>query len=145
MRRSRGAAERLGEIAEAAAFPALADLLLALNGPASPLWTAKCDLWEKEANELACYVDVLPVADTVFLQWKQAEGFCREFVVRLAPVMLPECRVDFMVRQAIAGEMEGFGVTATLSATGRDLSGAAETLAAALVAFAGAISRAATP
>ena len=137
--------ERIGEIHEAAEFPALAELLLALNKTGSPVWTAKCDLWEQEANELACYIDLLPVADTVFSQWKQAEGFCREFVARLAPVSLPECRADFMVRQAIAGEAEGFGVTATLSATGRDRSGAAATLAAALVAFAGAIPRIATP
>jgi hypothetical protein len=137
--------ERIVEIQEAAASPALAELLLALNGAGSPLWTAKCDLWEPEPNELACYVDLLPVANTVFARWEQAEVFCREIVARLAPVSLPECRADFMVRQAIAGEAEGFGVTATLSATGRDRSGAAATLAAALVAFAGAIPRIATP
>jgi hypothetical protein len=158
--------ERLGEIAEAAAFPALADLLLALNGTTSPLWTAKCDLWEPEPAELAipelnnpavvsdagvqpaalaCYVDLLPVEGRVFAQWKVAEGFCREWVARLEPLTLPNCRVDLIVRQAVAAEAEGFGVTAYLSGTGKDRSTAAEALSAALAAFAGSIPASAAP
>ena len=137
--------ERIGEIQEAAVFPALAGLIRSLHEAGSPVWTAKCDLWELEVNELACYIDLLPVAGVVFPQWKKAEVFCREWVAMLTPVPLPECRVDLIVRQAIVGETEGFGVTAYLSATGRDRSGAAETLAAALVAFAGAIPPIATP
>ena len=43
--------ERIGEIQEAAGFPALAGLLRSLNGAGSSLWTAKCDLWEPEAND----------------------------------------------------------------------------------------------
>jgi hypothetical protein len=81
----------------------------------------------------------------VFARWEQAEAFCREWVARLVPVSMPECRVELVVRQAIAGEAEGFGVTAYLSATGGDRTCAAEALAAALVAFAGAIPCAATP
>lgn len=150
--------ERLGEIAEAAVFPALADLLSALNRPASPLWTAKCDVWEPAPDELAtpewagpgpkpvvqpttlaCYVDLLPVEGRVFAQWPQAEQFCREWVARLDPLLLPNCRVDMIVRQAIAEEAEGFGVTAYLRGTGRDRSTAAEALSAALVVFAGSI------
>jgi hypothetical protein len=150
--------ERIGEIQEAAAFPALARLLLTLNGAGSPLWTAKCDLWEPEADEsaggcvpakLACYVDLLPLASHLFVHWEDAEIFCREWVARLAPVPLPECRVDLVVRKAVSGPAEGFGVTAYLSAGGRaggrDRSTAAEALAAALAAFAGAISAFAGP
>jgi len=44
----RAAPERIVEIAEAAAFPPLAGLLLALNAPESPVWTSKCDRWEPE-------------------------------------------------------------------------------------------------
>ena len=137
--------ERIGEIQEVAGVPALAELLLALNKTGSPVWTAKCDVWEPETAELACYVDLLPVADMVFARWEQAEAFCREWVARLVPVSMPECRVELVVRQAIAGEAEGVGVTAYLSATGGDRTCAAEALAAALVAFAGAIPCAATP
>jgi len=158
--------ERLGEIAETAALPALADLLRALNGPASPLWTAKCDQWEPDPEErtvpewnspaavsdaavqpaaMACYVDLLPVEGRVFAQWPQAEQFCREWVARLDPFPLPNCRVDLIVRQAFAGEAEGFGVTAYISGTGMDRSASAQALKAALVAFAGSIPPLAAP
>ena len=151
--------ERIGEIQEAAAFPPLAALLEALNGAHSPLWTAKCDLWEPEAVELAglasasspassgalartalaCYVDLLPLAGEVFAQPLQAEAYCRKWVSRLAPVRLPDCRVDLVIRQAVAGEAEGFGITAYLSAWGREKSAAAAALAAALATFANTI------
>jgi hypothetical protein len=158
--------ERLGEIAETAALPALADLLRALNGPASPLWTAKCDLWEPDPEErtvpewnspaavsdaavqpaaLACYVDLLPVEGCVFAQWTQAEQFCRDWVALLEPLPLPNCRIDLIVRQAFAEEAEGFGVTAYFSGMGKDRSSAAETLSAALAAFAGSIPSSAAP
>jgi hypothetical protein len=142
--------ERIKEIQEAAAFSPLAALLRALNGANSPLWTAKCDLWEPEAKDLggtqagmhsalACYVDLLPLAGKVFAQAEQAEGFCREWVARLAPVPLADCRVDLIIRQAIAGEAEGLGVTAYLSAMGSDHAAAHKALAATLDAFAATI------
>src|SRR5208283_5066953 len=134
--------ERIGEIQEAAAFAPLAGLLMALNGAGSPLWTAKCDLWEPETERsvaLACYIDFLPIEGQVFAHWQQAETFCREWVARLAPLPLAAGRMDLVVRQAMAGEMEGFGVTAYLSAEGSDRSTAAEALAAVLAAFAGSI------
>jgi len=156
--------ERMGEIAETADFPPLAALLLALNAAGSPVWTAKCDVWEPEADALAasdgasgkapvalaCYVDMLPRQGTVFAQWEQAEAFCKEWVARLARPLqrlepLPESRVDLIVRQALAGQAEGFGVTAYLSAAGGDRAMASEALAAALVAFANAIPPAALP
>lgn len=147
--------ERLGEIAEAKAFPALADLLCLLNAAGSPVWTAKCDLWETEPAELAtnesgafsggqstalaCYVDLLPMEGQVFGQWIEAEGFCRQWVARLEELPLPDCRVDLIVRQAIAGAAEGFGITAYVGGTGGDRTAAAEALSAAMRAFAGAI------
>ena len=151
--------ERIGEIAEGQRFPPLASLLLELNGPASPLWTAKCDLWEPDPAELAgteaagalsraalachpaqaCYIDLLPLEQEVYAQWQQAEAVCREWVSRLAPIPLPQCRVDFVVRQAFAGEAQGFGITAYLSAMGqpgdRGRTGSADALAAAMAAF----------
>ncbi|MGB9406073.1 MAG: hypothetical protein WCA89_00970 [Terracidiphilus sp.] len=158
--------ERIEEIQEVAAFPPLAALLEALNGNHSPLWTVKCDLWEPEADELAgpaaagkaatlsglipraalaCYVDLLPLAGEVFAQAQQVEAFCREWVARLAPLQLPQCRVDLVIRQALAGQSEGFGITAYLSAWGQEISAAAEALAATLAAFADAIPAFAAP
>ena len=141
--------ERIEEIAEAGKFPALAPLLRRLNSPGSPVWTAKCDLWEPVEPggvaeddlpaALAVYVDLLPCAGGVFPQWQQAEAFCREWVARLASIELPHFCVELVVRQAFAGAVEGFGVTAYLSAEGQDRPGAAETLARALGVFADAI------
>jgi hypothetical protein len=156
--------ERIKEIHEAEAFPPLAALLEALNGAHSPLWTAKCDLWEPEVKELsgpepespagteagmhsalACYVDLLPLAGEVFAQAERAEAFCRRWVARLTQVPLPNCRVDLIIRQALAGESEGFGVTAYLSAVGGDHAAAREALAATLAAFADTIPGSAAP
>lgn len=154
--------QRITEIQEAVAFPALAALLQTLNGADSPLWTAKCDLWEPRAQEraeelaetapsaaLACYVDLLPLAGEVFAQLRQAEAICRGWVARLEATPLPECsrdcRVDLVIRQAVAGYAEGFGVTAYLSAEGTDQAAAAAALTAMLVAFADAIPGRAAP
>jgi hypothetical protein len=114
----RGHSEEIGKIAEAAAFAPLADLLLALNSAESPVWTAKCDVWEPEAGAKALYIDMLPWMGTVFAEWRQAEGFCRELVARLeaADERGADGSVELVIRQAIAGEKEGFGVTAYLSA-----------------------------
>jgi len=139
----RGSPERVGEIAETAAFPPLAALLLALNAPGSSVRTSKCDMWNPEADEMACYIDVLPREGTVFGAWQQAEAFCREYVARLEAIALPECgpecRVDLVIRQAVAGEAEGFGITAYLSAKATQSIGTAAALAAAMAGLADAL------
>ena len=156
--------ECVHEIAEAAAFPPLADLLLVLNAANSPLWTSKCDLWEPEPSalasypaELASYIDLLPIEGRVFAHWQQAEAFCREYVARLAPIALPECgeepsrhsspecTIALVIRQALAGDTEGFAITAYLSARSDSQTGAATALAAAMAVFADALPAAAPP
>lgn len=151
---------RIAEIAEAASFPPLANLLQRLNSASSPLWTSKCDVWEPEPAALArpdeaavrvpaalaCYVDLLPVEGRVFARWQQAEVLCRQWVARLSDGRLPECGVDLVVRLAIALPAEGFGVTAYLSASGADRpAAAAAALAALMTAFADAVLSAAPP
>jgi len=152
--------ERIAEVAEAAAFEPLAVLLQRLNGPGSPLWTAKCDLWEPEPGEvsgpvaarvggthtvLASYIDLLPRRGQAFAEWREAARFCQEWVARLTPVPLASCRAELIVRQAIAGEADGFGVTAYISAEGTDRQAAAHALGAALAAFVFAIPPAVAP
>jgi len=150
--------ERITEIQEAAAFPPLAALLLALNSPQSPLWTAKCDLWQPEpgslpepdsdpdpAFALACYVDLLPAQTQVFAQWQSAEHLCREWVALLASVAAPHAQVELIVRQAIAAELDGFAITAYLAASGPDESAAADHLAVAMSAFVRALPAALPP
>jgi len=149
----RSSAERVGEIPEATVFPPLGELLKALNAPASPLWTAKCDLWQPNPDDIlpgalfawASYIDLLPVEGKVFAQWQQAEAFCRKWVALLRPLPLADCRIDLVVRLAIAGETEGFGMTAYLGAAGACEAAAAERLAALMTLFAATIPGIETP
>jgi len=145
----RTAPGRIGEIAEAASYPPLAALLQALNAPGSPVWTSKCDLWTPEADELACYVDLLPREGVVFSEWQQAATFCRECVARLEAVVPaecgPACRVDLVIRRATAGPSEGFGITGYLFAKATEGSGTAAALEAMMAAFADALGSAASP
>jgi len=126
---------RIEEVSEAVAFPALARFLAQVNGAGSPLWTSKCDVWEPHAAQqagsdpdqpandeddseipsLACYIDLLPRQGAVFAQWEDAVRFCRAWVDRLESVDLPLHRVELIVRQAVAGEAEGFGITSYVS------------------------------
>jgi len=153
--------ERVYEISEAATFPALAEALLALNGLDAPLWTSKCDVWDPHAAEmeafepgqsalperhhaaLACYIDLLPRSSLVFADWKDAEDFCRRWVAQIEAEEMGgathdathSATVDLIVRQAIAGEAEGFAITAYLGVVADYRAGAEEALAAALRHF----------
>jgi hypothetical protein len=139
--------DRLREIEEAAAFPPLAKLLLALNAPESPLWTSKCDLWEPEPAALAAYIDILPRKGILYREREQAKAFCREYVGRLAAIALPQCgsgrqpdvSIDLVIRQAVAGGADGFGITAYLSAKAADRQGAEMALASVMAGFADAL------
>lgn len=147
--------ERISQIAEAAAFAPLADLLLALNADWSPLWTSKCDVWAPAPAELACYIDLLPKEGAVFNPWQQAETFSRSFVASMVthreggPIAFEragsgaggECSMTLVVRQAIVCGRQGFGITAYLGAKGADAPAAAQELAAAMVQFAAALRR----
>jgi hypothetical protein len=135
--------DRVHEMDEVTGFAPLGKLLRALNAPASPLWTAKCDVWEAEPGELCCYVDLLPVQGRVFAEWADAEKFCHGVVDRLAarPDLQnnPETTVDLVIRAAVAGKTEGFGVTAYLSAGRPTMAQAEMALGAAMDAFADAV------
>jgi hypothetical protein len=151
--------ERIGEITEASAFPPLADLLLRLNSHTSPVWTPKCDVWQPEDGGLACYVDLIPRAESLFADWRRVEWFCRALVEQMtahpAPgaeaqagehrigIAQPESEgvatISFVVRQAITGRAEGYGITAYFSAGAESLPDVATVVADAMVAFSSAI------
>jgi hypothetical protein len=137
--------ECIGKIVEAATFPALASLLLVLNAPESPVWTAKCNLWEPESAALAAYIDILPREGIVFGDWQQAEAICREYVGRLEALALPECesdcRIDLVIRQAHASGAEGFGITAYLSTKGAAREESRTAMAVLMAGFANALPR----
>ena len=162
--------QRIREIEEAQCLPALAQTLLQINHPeavqlsATPqmrscFWTAKCDLWQPEDCDpfeldatpeeavvaLACYIDLLPRSDRlfanpVFAEWAIAESTARAIVHRLRTFSLICARADLVVRSATAGPVEGFGITAYLTACGADLVAAQSTLAAALAVLVQALS-----
>jgi hypothetical protein len=153
--------QRISDIAEAETFLPLAGLLSALNRESSQVWTSKCDVWEPQSLALACYIDLLPRKGKVFAQWQQAEFFCREIVACLQGVDLieqipdrslegtmqssPECSIALVVRQAIAGQVVGFGITVYLSAIGASSAGATEALAYTMAAFADTLLSTALP
>ncbi len=149
--------ERVTEISEAAEFPPLAALLLALNSPDSPVWTSKCDVWmpdtQSMAHALAIYIDILPREGAVFAEWSHAEAFCRDYVARLAAKAVAadaseypiECMIDLVIRQALAGEVEGFGITAYLSVEGREENDAAKVLASLMAGIADALPQRKSP
>ena len=144
--------ERVAELPEAADFPALATALLALNAPASPLWTAKCDLWpiddpgSLDPDELAavpedclsaqaCYIDCLPVATGLMPTLAAGETWLRAVTSGLRGREAPTCRADLILRRAVTAAEEGFGVTAYLTACGPNAAEARQALGHALAVF----------
>ena len=154
-RSNRTAQQIAAAIPEAAAFPPLAQLLLRLNDAVSPLWTSKCGLWQPHPNAVACYIDLLPRYGEVFDQWQKAESFCREYISRLsalvlddcdpesrlgyAPLQTQNCAIDLVIRQALSGESEGFGITIYISVTEASPVDAASAMALAMTAVADAL------
>jgi hypothetical protein len=146
--------ERIGEIAEAAAFPALVETLVRLNSDASAVWTSKCDFWPVlepdafdrdeldapagcAAHAMGCYIDLLPKSGRQWTYPARAVTACRQMCILLGAVPLRCCRVDLVVRRALATpDLMGLGITAYLTACGESEAEAARTLWAALTAFA---------
>jgi hypothetical protein len=141
--------ERIREIEEASKFQALGKALIRLNRPDSPVWTAKCDLWTlqqcdpdemdavpaESATGLACYLDLLPREGLVFSGLPEAESWARMLIGRLRISSCRCCRTDLIIRQAFAGNVEGLGITAYITACGTDSVAAANALVAALAVF----------
>lgn len=145
----RQAPERAGELPESRDLPALADALLRINAPSSPVWTSKCDLWRPEAFDpdeldapagveyaIACYIDLLPRSHRHWLDSGQAVEWCRQRCACLRAIRLPCCRTDLIVRRAfIAPDRQNLGITAYLTACGPSLQDARAALASALKTF----------
>ena len=151
--------ERAWQLPEAAQLPALAEVLAKLNAAASPVWTSKCDLWQVvdlaefdpdeldappgcSAHAMGCYIDLLPRGDRRWELPATVAAGCKRLCGLLRAVPLRCCRVDFVIRRAfIALDLTGpapmdLGITAYLTACGPSAAEAAQTLQAALEAFA---------
>jgi hypothetical protein len=145
--------ERVAELSEVTAFPALGHVLQNLNRAPSAVWTAKCDFWPAlepgtwDADELdaspkvahhaaGCYIDLLPRSPQQWAETEVMERDCRALCTLLKTVPLPGCRADLIVRRAwITPEQSTNGITAYLTACGSTETTATVRLAACLNAF----------
>jgi hypothetical protein len=145
---------RVAEIGEADRFPALAESLVRLNAAASPVWTAKCDVWPVEAFDpdelnadreasvtaLGCYIDLLPTDAADFSTLDACAQWSQRLCLKLRSMPLRQCRVDAIVRRAfLTSEFTGLGVTTYITGCGSDRSEATESLARALAVLAGSV------
>jgi hypothetical protein len=125
-------ASRLPEIAS---LPGLDVALVQLNGPQSPVWTAKCDVWplldaaEFDPDEMAAppedatqawalYIDLLPRSAEQWTSHTAAASWCKELCLLLRRVPVSCSRVDLVVRRAVIAPAMDIGVTAYLTACG---------------------------
>lgn len=146
--------ERIREIGETSLLSALAPALLGMNSASSPVWTAKCDVWELETIDpdeldataaettcaLACYIDLLPSRPDEWCNPAGAEAFCRRMCRLLAAFPARCCRADLVVRRAVLPlEREALGVTVYLSACGGNEDRASEALSIAVSALADSV------
>jgi hypothetical protein len=142
--------ERVSELTECRAFPSLADVLIRLNAPDSPVWTSKTDVFtpatidpdemnaspEAAAHALACYIDLLQRSHQVWNLPVDAERDCKQICAHLSVFGLRCCRVDIVVRRALAGDRNELAATVYLSACGPTLDDAKHQLGECLAAFA---------
>jgi hypothetical protein len=147
----------LDHLPEAEQYPPLMHALRALNAARSPVFTAKCDAWVLEAEELeqlrinldldlhlapddtpsgfASYIDILLRDRPLFLSFHQNEQLLHRLVRRSAPLDHPHAMLDCVIRPALldlTGPQEGFAVTLYIKALGPDPHTATEHWAAAL-------------
>ena len=152
--------EAIVEIEEAQRLKAFAGALLRINGPEAvksvhelEMWTAKCDLWSVEDVEeldafemdtedsdaafgVRLYIDLLPRQWLVFPDVPEAEQWARSVVSRLREIPARSCRVDLILRRALAGDADGVGITAYLTGCGANEHLARVALSEALDVFA---------
>lgn len=146
---------RVSEIPEVNDLPALGEALLRLNDASSPVWTAKCDVWqvdEFDPDELdamrqlakeavACYIDLLPRSSQSWDTTESAVAACQAICARLREAPLRCCRADLVVRRAFMGaETPDYGMTAYLTACGEAKQAATRQLGQALAVFADSVS-----
>jgi hypothetical protein len=140
----------LDYLPEAEHFPPLMHALRALNAPRSPVFTAKCDAWSLEPEELetlridldqdfspadptlagfASYIDIVLRERSYFTSFHQNEQFLHRLARRAAPLDYPHAMLDCVIRPALVdltGPQEGFSITLYIKALGPDATTAYE-------------------
>jgi len=146
----------LDHLPEAEQFPPLMHALRALNATRSPVFTAKCDAWPLDAEELEAlrvhlevdvheapagfgsYIDILWRERTVFASFHLQEQMLRRLSRLAAPLEHSYAMLDCTIRPAmvdLAGPaQEGFAVSLYVKAVGHDAQSAEANWASALEA-----------
>ena len=134
--------DALDEIIEADDYPALLAALRALNGTRSPVFTAKCDAWPMDPDELAAtrddlmldgevaragftsYLDILWRERAVFTSRHRMEGILYRAERLAADLPHTLAKLEWTLRPAVADldgtVAEGFAVTLYVKALGVD-------------------------
>jgi hypothetical protein len=135
-------ADALEHIPEADEHPALLAALRILNGQRSPVFTAKCDVWPMDADELtavrdelmletevaaegiASYIDVVWRERTVFVSRHRMEGMLYRLDRAAADLPFSLAKLECTLRPALVeldgSVAEGFAVTLYVKAVGVD-------------------------
>ena len=148
------ASEEVNLLPEVFLLPCLGPVLLRLNAVGSPLFSVKCDVWpideidplefdaetQAATRGFACYIDLLPRDPLDWSEHEIARAWCKQLCATLHATSLRHCRVDLVVRLAIAATIQStIGVTAYLAACGPTEDSAKAQLGLALAAFVDAV------
>lgn len=131
----------MDQIPEAEQNPPLMQALRALNAGRSPVFTAKCDVWTPDAEELeelrlqldisldsmeaasgfVSYIDLVWRDRTIFASFHQSEQLLHRLERLASPIDEPLAMLDCVLRPALidlAGPQEGFAVSVYVKALG---------------------------
>jgi len=143
----------LDHLPEAERYPPLMHALRALNAARSPVFTAKCDAWpldleqldvlrvnldvlaEEAAAGFGSYIDILWRERSIFASFHLQEQMLHRLTRHAAPLEHPYALLDCVIRPAmvdLTGPQEGFAVSLYVKAVGHDTQAAEANWAAAL-------------
>ncbi len=148
----------LDHLPEAEQFPPLMHALRALNAARSPVFTAKCDAWPLDPEELdalrlnldvdadeapagfGSYIDILWRERSRFASFHLQEQMLHRLTRLAAPLEHSYAMLDCILRPAmvdLAGPQEGFAMSLYVKAVGHDAQAAEANWASALDAVVG--------
>ena len=143
----------LDHLPEAVQHPALMHALRALNAARSPVFTAKCDAWLLDPDELVqlrleldliapdapsgfgSYIDILWRERSIFASFHQQEQMLHRLSRHAALLHQPYAMLDCVLRPALVdltGPQEGFAISLYLKAAGHEARAAEENWTVAL-------------
>ena len=136
----RHAPSAIWTVKEAINHPTLRDALLTLNSKASPVFTAKCDVWTLSRSEIdrdefashaenaqdgfASYIDILQLSPAKFASFELQERWAHDLARHLQSLTLFKGRVEFVIRTASIDSRSGYGLTLYAAGCGADASSA---------------------